>query len=297
MAKTDHPLKVEIPAASQEQPVWSRVGIVGIVGFVIGIAWPKVAGIKIGPSVPTDLRATAEAVAPKSAAPPAVSAPAAAPAASASAAPKSENQQLVIVGKGSITKCFDKKDKKVDECDKVPFDGIASKKLGELSKCPAALGLEGKLTIGLDLQFDKKEVVVQKSKKASAGSKIPSSTVQGVLQCAGRELSGISLADIKHKHRRYSIQYVLTFYPPGKRPEAEGAEAADKGGEKGEDSASGAATVAWDTALVRKDPKDGDIVARIVRGTRVKIVGRQGEWYRIESGSKNGWVYRSAIGL
>jgi uncharacterized protein YgiM (DUF1202 family) len=64
-----------------------------------------------------------------------------------------------------------------------------------------------------------------------------------------------------------------------------------------EADASGSAIVAWDTALLRKEPKDGEVVARLVRGTKVKIVGKQSDWYKVESGSKSGWVYRGTIGL
>ena len=98
MAKADSPLKVEIPRPADEQPVWTRVGAIGAFGFLIGIAWPKVLGVKIGPNVPGDTRATAEAVVK---APPASSGAKAAAAASAEPAaekPKPENQQRVVVG-------------------------------------------------------------------------------------------------------------------------------------------------------------------------------------------------------
>ena len=32
------------------------MGIIGFAGFLIGIAWPKVAGVKVGPAVPGDLK-------------------------------------------------------------------------------------------------------------------------------------------------------------------------------------------------------------------------------------------------
>ncbi|MEO7330995.1 MAG: SH3 domain-containing protein, partial [Minicystis sp.] len=63
MAKVDKPLKVVIPKAGADQPIWSRVGIIGFAGFVIGIAWPKVAGVKVGPAVPEDLKTQIEATA------------------------------------------------------------------------------------------------------------------------------------------------------------------------------------------------------------------------------------------
>jgi len=314
MAKAERPLTVEVPRPGADQPVWSRVGIIGLVGFVVGIAWPRVAGIKIGPAVPADLRAQVEA----SASPSVPVAPArgareggadaGAPASPASAAaptdpdaPPSANQEMVVVGPGKTLKCWDKKDKKLDDCDKLAFDPIAVKRLRELGRCPSALGLDGKMNLGLELDFGKKEVSVKRIKR---GSSLPSSTVAGVVQCAGHDFGEVSLEEVAHKHRRYSLEYALTFYGPGKHPDGAGSAAPDAGnGETaagsppGEGEATGSALVAWDTALLRKEPQDGEVVARLVRGTKVKIVGKQGDWYKVESGSKTGWVYRGTIGL
>jgi hypothetical protein len=312
MARTDKPLKVEIPAPTADRPPWSRVGIIGLAGFVIGIAWPRLADVKIGPSVPTDAHAAhAEASAEPSAAPVASGAPAAgsgAPAASGapSAAPGVEdaaaaNKELVVVGPGKIVKCWDKKDKKVDDCGKLQFDPIALPKLRDLAKCPSAVGLDGKLAVGFEVDFQKKEVHVTKGKT----TRLPGSTVNGVIQCAARDFANVALEDVPHKFRRYTLAYTATFYPPGKHPAqvegdkpAEGAEG-DAAGATTSESPAGAssATVTWDTALLRKDPKDGEVVARVVRGTKVKVLGRQNDWYRVESNGKTGWVYRGSIGL
>jgi len=308
MPKKDPKLAVQIPRPADEQPAWSRVGIVGVAGFVLGIAWPRLAGVQIGPSVPGDYHAADVGSAqPSAAAAPPSSGPAPSSDASgaASAEPSPANRESVTIGAGRIVKCSDK-GKKVDECGKLQFDPIALPKLKELEKCPATLGLSGKVGVGFDIDFEKKEVHVTKGKKTS----VPASTVQGILQCAARDFANISLEEVPHKFRKYTVMYALTFYPPGKGPDAEKADKdkGDKGdkAEGDEDSAgattseseaSGTAIVSWDTALLRKDPKDGDVVARIVRGTKVKIVGRQNDWYKIESGSKNGWVYRGAIGL
>jgi hypothetical protein len=312
MAKSERPLTVEIPRPGAEQPVWSRVGFVAVAGFVVGIAWPMLAGRKIGPAVPADLRAQVES----SAAPSASAAPrassAAAPSGSASAGPAAStsadaeaappsNQEMVVIGPGKILRCWDKKDKKLDECEKLLFDPIAVKRLRELAKCPSALGLDGKMNVGFEVDFSKKEVIVKRVKK---GTSLPSSTVQGIVQCAAHEFGNVSLEEVPHKHRHYSLEYALTFYGPGKHPETPPAAAGDSGdGEPAagsttsEADASGSAIVAWDTALLRKEPKDGEVVARLVRGTKVKIVGKQSDWYKVESGAKTGWVYRGTIGL
>ena len=70
----------------------------------------------------------------------------------------SANQELVVVGPGKITRCFEKKDKKIEDCEKLLFDPVAMPRLRELSKCPSAMGLEGRMTIGFEVNFEKKEV-------------------------------------------------------------------------------------------------------------------------------------------
>ena len=207
---------------------------------------------------------------------------------------------MVVIGPGKITRCSDKKDDKIEDCEKLLIDPIAVKRLRELARCPSALGLNGKMTIGIEVDFGKLEVGIKRRKK---GTSLPSSTVGGIVACAGHDFGNVSLAEVPHKHRRYTLEYALTFYGPGKHPEAaaappdagEGDPAA--GSTTSADEATGTAIVAWDTALLRKEPKDGEVVARLVRGTKVKIVGKQSDWYKIESGAKTGWVYRGTIGL
>ena len=313
MAKQEPPLTVDLPRPESDQPAWSKVGVIGVAGFVIGIAWPRVAGVKVGPSVPSDLARTEATAGPvSSAAAPKASGSAAAPALAGSAAASEsavpDNQELVVVGGGKINRCFDKKDKKVEECDKLLFDPVAVKKLEELSKCPSAIGLSGKMSIGFEVNFDKQEVQVAKVKKGA--TTLPTSTVNGIVQCAGRAFANVSLDEVPHKHRRYSLSYPLTFYPPGKHPEsaAGAAGAAGAGDEKGEGDeaaagattseteASGTATVV-DTAPLRKEPKGRERIGRLVRGTKVKLLGKQNDWYKVEAGDNVGWVYRSAIGM
>ena len=64
MARKEPPLKVEIPKAGDDRPAWSKVGIIGVAGFVIGMAWPRLAGIHLGPNVPSDAHPAAEAAGP-----------------------------------------------------------------------------------------------------------------------------------------------------------------------------------------------------------------------------------------
>ena len=309
MAKAERPLQIDIPGPTEGRPIWSRVGLVAVLGFVAGIAWPRLAGVHVGPNAPSDARPNgAEPTASVSAAPapPPSGAPSAEPSSTAAPAPTASataeaSSGGVTVGPGKIQRCFDKKGKKQESCGELQFDPLVVPKMRELGKCPAAMGLEGKMNLGFEVHFEKKEVHVIRGKKTS----IPGSTVQGVLQCLTKEVANLSLDDVPHKHARYTLGYQLTFVKPGKAPD-EPAKGADKDGGDDEPNAgsttnetgvSGSATVSWDTSLLRKDPKDGEVIARLVRGTRVKLVGRQNDWYKVESGNKVGWVYRGSIGL
>jgi hypothetical protein len=51
--------------------------------------------------------------------------------------------------------------------------------------------------------------------------------------------------------------------------------------------------------MLRSEPKEGDVVARILRGTRVVVTGRQGDWYKVRYDAKGNeaWVFKAAIGL
>jgi hypothetical protein len=306
MAKQERPLKVELPTPADERPAWSRVGVIAAAGFLLGIAWPRLAGVKIGPNVPGDLKTPTEATAApatsaaptasaaQAPAPPTTAAPTAAP-----EAPAPANKETVVIGPGKIVKCWDKKNKKVSECGELQLDPVAVPKLKALSECTSAVGLSGKITLGFEIDFEKKEVHVTKGKK----DKVPGSTVNGIVQCAAREFASIPLEEVPHKFKHYTVQYGLTFYPPGKLPEgaeggAENAEGeAAAGSTTSESEANGSATVAWDSAPVRKDPKDGAIVVSLPRGTKVKIVGKRNDWYKVEHGGKTGWIYRGALGL
>jgi hypothetical protein len=282
--------KVEIPARAADKPAWSRVGIIGFAGFVVGIVWPRLLGVSLAPELPGgDEKPTEGDIASE---PVAAPEPVAIPLPAAGKKPVS-NEQQVVVGDGDLTGCRDQDNKKVEKCDALKFDPIAKKGLRELAKCPSALGLEGALSIGFDIDFKNESVTVLKGDDTT----LPSSTVAGVLACAGEELEDVELKSIHHEHRGYKIFYKLDFYPPGKAPPApEGDTPAEPIHDDGSEP-SGLATVSWDTALVRSRPKDGDIVARLLHGTRVKLLERQDDWYRIDAGTATGWVYKQAVGL
>src|SRR6185295_20164639 len=52
---------VEVPATERDKPGWVKVGVIAAVGFVIGIAWPRIVGVRLGPSAPGEAASSASA--------------------------------------------------------------------------------------------------------------------------------------------------------------------------------------------------------------------------------------------
>src|SRR6478752_7643313 len=52
-AERRQPLKIEVPDQKQETLRFGRVGLIVTAGFLIGIVWPRIAGFKLVPSVPS----------------------------------------------------------------------------------------------------------------------------------------------------------------------------------------------------------------------------------------------------
>ena len=45
-------VRVEVPDRGRDRPAWGKVGVIALLGFVIGVAWPRVAGVRLGPKAP-----------------------------------------------------------------------------------------------------------------------------------------------------------------------------------------------------------------------------------------------------
>jgi hypothetical protein len=295
MRRPDAPLSVEIPAPLGDRPAWGKVGIVAACGFVLGIAWPRLTSTRIAPHPPGERAASSIAVV--SSGP-----PAAAPLETAGPTPKTPaaaamGELRIAVGRGTILHCRDQGEESSEDCGSLEFDPVAVPRIKALAQCPAASGAAGKLSIGFDVDFRRKEVRVMSGKSTT----LPKEKTEALLKCADTSFDKVSLAEVPHKHRRYLIFYTATFGGTDKAAEpvtdklpAEGPSA---GTTTSESPASGFATVVWDVVLVRDAPKTGTVVGRIMRGSRVKVMAHQGEWYRVVFGTTEGWVYRGTIGL
>jgi hypothetical protein len=283
------------------------VGIIAAVGFVLGIAWPRLTSTRIAPHPPGEGASSAAAVSSQSAPQAANSGePAGAPkagvgtlaagsaAAAASAAP---SDARIAVGHGTILHCRDEAEETTEDCGALEFDPVAVPRIKALAQCPGGAKASGKLSIGFDIDFRRKEVRVMSGKSTT----LPKEKAEALIKCADTAFDKVSLAEVPHKHRRYLVFYTATLSGTDKPAEPATEKPATEGPAVGtttsESPASGMATVVWDVVLVRDAPKTGAVVGRIMRGSRVKVLAHQGEWYRVAFGTTEGWVYRGTIGL
>ncbi len=306
------PLAVQIPPPEANQPSWTRVGVIAVVGFAVGIAWPKIVGVRLGPSAPAEALSALAARAPE--APPSASAAQAAvavtAAASGSVTPVAAPPK-VHVGRAIVLSCkTDAGDtlKRRDCGTLLGLDAIVQARIQKLTAAPVAAQNPGKLNVILGLDFGRNRVSVESGKSSSV--KDPGS-LKAVL--AG-EFKTMSLKSVAHDNPRYTVLYVVHIETEGGEstsPAASGstpaavtatpshARGGTPAGAAAADLPDGVGVVAWDVAIIRDAPHTGKIIARLPRGTRVQLGKLEAGWYPIHFGDKNqseGWVYRGALG-
>jgi hypothetical protein len=282
MASGGKRLKIEVPNPKEEAFRLGRVGVIAAVGFVLGVLWPWLAGVKLVPSPPESRsRHAAEE-----------DEPAAATEKPVSTAPGTEPppkaQERLEIGEPQVTSCRNAAGKTQRECDAPALHRMLQPHLLTLAACDGASGVEGVLSLGFDVDFARNRVENVRSGKSTD---IPSARADALVECARRQLTTVEPNGVQHRYVEYTVFYVVTFVAPG-----------TAGGDPslGEVvSASGRATVGWHVALIRAEPPEGEVVARLLSGTQVVVTGRQGDWYRVKYDAKGreGWVFKSAIGL
>jgi hypothetical protein len=284
------PLQVELPREPGLR--LGRVGLIAVVGFGIGLVWPHLAGVRLVPEVPTEKGETSAAEL--------SGAPTTAGAAKASTAPgpptpeptpPSVSEEPFSVAPGEVTSCRASSGKRLERCDPVDFDAVARGRIATLSACEASKRAQGVLSLGFELDFAKDRVTAVLSGKSTT---LPAEDAEELLACLRQNLGEISLAGMRHEHERYTVFYKVEFSSHLVPTTAGGPAASEV------TPASGKATVAWDVALVRVSPtREGEVVARILQGTRLTVTGRHGDWYRVKYDTKGGegWVFRTAIGM
>jgi hypothetical protein len=277
-------------AATRETPPWGRVGIVAVVGFLIGVAWPRLAGVQLVPEAPSeDVDLTEASPASATAA---TAGSAAAPAPTVAAV---ESTQRIKVEFAEIGSCRGADGKKVKACGALELDSVVTDRLQSLSGCEAARGVEGTLSLMMMADFAKERFTAFQAGKSTT---LPRTAAESILNCAEREFAAASLRGVDHEQQQYEVYYYVHFLGT-ERPGGAGVDGAAATAE-GVTTATGAATVVWATALVRAEPaQDGRIVARLGSGTRVVVTAKKASWYRVKYDARGteGWVFGKAVGL
>ena len=295
--KADGRLQVQIPAAADDRPSWTKVGVITAIGFIVGIAWPRVMGVRLGPSVPADLASAAAvaSAAPSEApsAPASAAAMAAVPAAAASLAPAAAVPN-VTVGHGVVFACKTSEGDalKGSDCGTLPgLDGLVMPRLRKLSECAEAASASGKLHLVAHLDFGRGGLSIDLGRGQTVASP------DGLLACAKTDVTGVALTGVAHDNPRYSVAYTVTFdSAPGSAPADTGSASSPA---RASGDAEGTAQVVWEVAIVRDTPKTGKVLARLQRGAVVHLGLAKDGWYPVKYGDgfgSDGWLYRGAIG-
>jgi hypothetical protein len=288
VARREQALRVEIPTSDADRLRLGRVGLLALGGFVLGIAWPRLAGV-------AQAQAAAEPATDDSAAVPPQAAPPLAPGAPPTAKTAAVEVLTVNVGNATITSCRHASGRRSEQCGAIDLDSVIRGPLQALASCRAAGGARGTLSLGFDVDFEAKRIMELKSGKSTT---LGNQTAGALAACAKHQLASVALDAVQHEHPRYTVYYSIEIAPnEGASAESEPSPASSAEGDIV--AASGRATVSWGVALIRAEPKEGDVVARVLSGTRVVVTGRKGDWYRVKYDAKGneGWVYRTAIGL
>ncbi len=290
---------VQIPAPEADKPSWLRVGVVALIGFALGVAWPKLAGVRVGPTAPAEAvsavaAARAAEVASAAAAASASIAPPPPPPIASAAAPIT-----VTVGRAAILSCKTEEGEslKGKDCGWLTgLDPLVQTRLKRLAQFPAAAENTGKLNIVLGLDFKNNRISVEGGKSSTVKD------VESLKAFVAGEVKSMSLKPVDHQNERYSVVYVVNISNGSDAPSAGASAGASSTASASTPSAAlpdGTAQVAWETAIVRDAPHTGAIVAHLPRGTKVQLGTSDGGWYKIKFGptfASEGFVYRGAIG-
>jgi Bacterial SH3 domain len=278
------------PQTGSEDPKLLQIGAIAAVCFLVGIAWPTLANIRLVPAVPNRAE---PGVTPKTSPSPApvlgnAAVPVSKEVAAGALAVSADSPQPSVVVKDSLTvNCRDAEGKKIAQCDKPGFDAVAEPRLRALLGCEAVRDASGTLSIGFELDFAKEKITRVVHGKSTTFNE---SVTNGLLDCARREFMTATLRDVAHTHPSYLQFYVVQFLPTTV-PIASGAEPLVP--------ASGSATVIWNSARIRSQPDGGEVRTQLLYGTRLVVTARQGDWFRVryDAQGNEGWVHKNAVSL
>ena len=229
--RKDAPLAVELPAPERDNPGWARIGAIAAVGFLVGVAWPRVMGVRLGPAAPGESAAAASAAASSSAVPPpSVLASAASVGSSASAKPtplpppaavaqgprspeaeaaaQSQGPLHVTVAKGAMLSCKDADGEthKGKACGSAPgLDALVRPKLRALSSCTGLEGQTGKLSVVVTADVANKKLSYDIGKSSTLKDS------DAAAACLKASFHGMTPPATAHEHARYTVAYAAVL--------------------------------------------------------------------------------------
>jgi hypothetical protein len=217
----------------------------------------------------------------------------------------------IVVTKGNVITCktTDGEKKSGKECGPVGgLDLLVRDKMKGIATCGGVEGQTGKFVLVANADFKSGRFWYEVNKSATVQN------LDAISACLKNAFHGQAVTNVPHDHPRYTVSYSAVL----SAEKEDSASAANKAKTAKEDktekapsisdeenkpapapAAAGEANVAWEVALVRDAPKVGAVVARLPRGTKVKIGATKDGWYSVKFGDDfgtDGWVYRGAIG-
>jgi hypothetical protein len=271
-----------------------QVAVIAAVCFVVGALWPTLSGLRLVPAVPSSQSEDKGEAAPRPERPkgeaPASDVPVSGLALNEASElpPAAPGEPTAVISKELIVSCHDDQDRKLSECDKPAFEQVAKDRLRALTSCEATKGTTGTLSIGFDLDFTKEKITRVLKGKSTTFSE---AAAEALVACAKQEFMTATLRGVEHTHAKYLVFYMVELKL--------GTEGDPAQGQPQVVSATGNATIVWNSARIRSEPDNGKVVARILYGTRVVVTGRQEDWYRVKYDAKGneGWVHKNALAL
>lgn len=285
-------------AGADDRTVWVRVLVLAVLGFGVGVAWPKLTGVRFGPNAPGEV-AAASARAPEQAAE--------APAAKVETAPTGSVEaplptiaSSVKLADSFVLSCTSKdgEQKKGPDCGPYrELDKLAEPKLRKLAACPAARTAQGHVSLVTSIDFAQRRLDASLGKSTS----IQGAQAEGILACLKTDLEGLDVASLPHEQAKYTLVYKIDLEAGAPEPAAGASAAPAEPAPAAAAPAAGGTTaeVTWEVAIVRSAPRTGDVVARLPRGSKLKLQSSDNGWWKVGYGDgfgSEGYVYRGAIG-
>lgn len=291
-------LDIKVPGPGAESVQVKRVGIIACIGFTVGVLWPRLAGVQIVPPPPFEELPTASSASAKKSAgavPVASGSPTLSKIQGVARGTKSPDTSRISIRSVEVTSCRTRAGRVEQECGELALDSIASHRIKALKDCRGVADVRGTLSLGLEIDFESGKVARVLRGKSTT---LPSSSAKLLSACAEKEFESAAFDRVEHSHSSYTVFYIVEFSAP---VQTDGEPGSDESDEKvaSATAASGRATVGWQVALIRAEPEDGEVVARLLGGTNVMVTARKGDWYKVKYDAKGeeGWVFKAAIGL